>query len=277
MYIVGRRISVAFAVAVIVAVTGCERDTTTINQDTYGCLNVRSDAADVPFTSKTVRSSAREITIDHVTADVTVKVSKVASAAVEFTFEAPAKMQSALTSKKADDALQLGFNCTAGTTLNRMPQLTMTVGRGTALLLGSSSGDVTIGDIEGSLWTTLSGSGDVTVGKVKSLSADLSGSGDLKVENVTGPIDVTASGSGNLTVGNADKRTSVETSGSGDIVLGGEHLPYLSVDSSSSGDVTFTGAVEQADLTSSGSGDVRIRSADTVRKDSTGSGEITIG
>lgn len=274
-----RRIVEVFAATSLLATAGCGGDgAATVNQGTYQCLNVRSDAASVPFTSTTATANATEITIDHIVADVDIQVTDDSSTAIRYTFEAPAKLQSALTHHKTGKAaLGLGFNCSTNMTLDRMPQLTMTVGRGAALHLGSSSGDVTIGDINGPLWTTVSGSGNVTVGKVTTLSADLSGSGDLKVDDVSGPIDATASGSGNLTIGNAHKRTAVETSGSGDIVIGGEHLPYLSVDASSSGDITFAGDVDEADLTSSGSGDIRIRSVDSVRKDTTGSGEISIG
>lgn len=267
----------------LLAATGCS-STTSVNQSGLGCLNVDSGAEKIPTTTRKVeRRGITMLTLNGIPADVEIKVSDTLAATYSFT--APQQLQSKLSWKESEAGgskeLLLTFDCRASDQsmkLDKLPRLTMTIGRGTDLsFVHSGIGPMTVGDTKGPVRAAVSGTGTTQIGAVTNLSINKSGTGEMTVQSASGSVDIDKSGTGNLAINNISQRTEVRASGTGDVILQGDSIPYLLIDKSGTGDVTFTGHTDMADLNSSGTGDITIGSARDVQQESSGTGDINIG
>ena len=267
----------------LLAATGCS-STTSVNQSNLGCLNVVSGAEEIPTTTyKVERPGITALTLNGIPADVEIKVSDAQAAAYSFT--APQQLQSKLSWKESETGgnkeLLLTFDCQSSDQpleLDKLPQLTMTIGRGIDLSFDHSGiGSMAVGDTEGPVHATVSGTGTTQIGAVTNLSIDKSGTGEMTVQSASGSVDIDKSGTGNLAIDSISQRTEVRASGTGDVILQGDSTPYLLIDKSGTGDVTFTGHADMADLDSSGTGDITIGSVGDVQQESSGTGDINIG
>lgn len=154
--------------------------------------------------------------------------------------------------------------------------LRITVPAGAGLALRNVVGEVTGGDLAGTLEID-TGSGDVTL---ESFRGDLvvdTGSGDVSVGSLDGSGNVDT-GSGDVEIGDlAGDRVLVDT-GSGDVVLGPGRMRSLEVDTGS-GDIEGRDVDAESMMFDTGSGDVKISGpldwARSVTAD-TGSGDVEI-
>jgi hypothetical protein len=162
----------------------------------------------------------------------------------------------------------------------------------------SADGDITLGNTDAPVILTLNGSGDVKAGHTGPLilaqhgSADLSlgevsgsatldmtGSGDVRIKALTGPLTIKHQGSGDVAIGRIESPVAtIESSGSGDKLLGGGHIENLLVRMSGDGDLAVAADVHDANVSASGGGDVKLgKVTGNISRDASGGSNIIVG
>lgn len=143
------------------------------------------------------------------------------------------------------------------------------------------SGDVSIGEVAGTVEAELHGSGDLTIGEgaIPHLSLQSSGSGDIVMRHaVIGGGTIMLAGSGDFTADRIRGRIEASTSGSGDIAIGSIVADTVQLDGGGSGDIIVRGGgigVLTADRR--GSGDLVVRAViQTATIAHHGDGTVTI-
>lgn len=143
--------------------------------------------------------------------------------------------------------------------------VTVEVPKGTTIKVGKLFGKAVIGDTEGDLHVKAKGSTRVNAGKIQSLYLDISGSADVRINEVSGDVEVVVSGSGDVDIrGGHSKSFNVRVSGSGDVKHRGvSDAANLRV--SGSGDITLGECLSVPVKSVSGSGDINIHKAPVSR------------
>lgn len=136
-------------------------------------------------------------------------------------------------------------------------------------------GNVTLGNIVGTLALDNRGSADVTVGNTGQIAASLKGSGDLTGANSTDVI-MKSHGSGDVELANLDS-LEMTLHGSGDLITGDIDGP-VELLSHGSGDIELGDVSGRLSYSGHGSGDLEVSSVqgETLDVQSQGSGDIEI-
>jgi hypothetical protein len=164
----------------------------------------------------------------------------------------------------------------------------------------SSTGDGTLrlGDTLAPVVLTLTGSGDVTGGRVGrlvlgvhgnsdvSLGAvlqggvlEMTGSGDVRLASLNGELVVKHQGSGDLAIGHIEVASAdLESTGSGDMLLGGGLIGTLVAHLNGHGDLAVAATVHNADVSAHGGGDVKLGPVTgTLNRSAGGGSDIYVG
>lgn len=175
--------------------------------------------------------------------------------------------------------------------LEDYPALTLTVPKGTQLVIRNAipfakfgdlggvdatmdhCGKVTAGNISGPAIITLQGSGDFIAGNTKDAQIILRGSGDVALGDV-GDIDANLVGSGDIKFGQA-RAARLSLTGSGDIV--GQSVASADLSLTGSGDIDIENVENGLTARLQGSGDLEIgQTSGPVDASAAGSGDIYI-
>lgn len=137
--------------------------------------------------------------------------------------------------------------------------VTVKVPRGTYIVVDGVDGDVSIGDVDGSLDVNAKGSAEIRVGRMREATIAVFGATDVCLAEVNGSLTANIMGSGDINV-----RSGIVTD--------------LRVQIVGSGDFYFGGEADTATLSVMGSGDITVdRVKGRVNKRSMGSGSINVG
>jgi len=136
-----------------------------------------------------------------------------------------------------------------------------------------------IGPVGGPLTLALSGSGTVRAEAVDRLSAQLSGSQHLQVDQVQGEARLVMSGSDETDIDRADLRhLDAVLSGSGSLSVGSGHIASGSIRGSGSTNAEIGASTGDLSVTLAGSGTVRLaRQEGTLTRSVAGSARILVG
>jgi len=143
----------------------------------------------------------------------------------------------------------------------------------------TGSGDVNGGRV-GYLTLAVHGSSDVKLGVVRGGAAlEMTGSGDVRLTSVLGALVIKRQGSGDLAVGHIEAPTvDIQSSGSGDTLLGGGSIATLVSHMQGAGDLAVAADVHDGDVSAYGGGDVKLgRITGTVRRSHGGGSDIYVG
>lgn len=123
-------------------------------------------------------------------------------------------------------------------------------------LLGD--GDLGIGKVDGEFDLKIYGSGKVEAGAVGPSSVKIAGSGDVTTGDVNGSLSVSISGKGDVRSGKVKGAATLAMDGDGDIRIGGGRAAPFKVAINGDGDVYFPGMAVDPDIKVHGRGDVTI-------------------
>lgn len=233
---------------------------------------------------------ARNLSLDHVIADVTVNVRDGGQASVEI--QGPRYLVNDMHAQAGGGTLSITGPASDNRNFNvwdvskwfdysdvneQKIRVWVTVPRGSDVNATHMIGDLTIGDLMGHL-SVETISSDVKVGRVTDAKLKIVGGGDISVTSVQGMLSLDIAGSGDVKVGSVGGAASITVAGSGDTVLsnvGGG----LKADIAGSGDLTAGNVNGPVNVSMAGSGDVRIAGgkADPLKISMVGGGDFHFG
>jgi hypothetical protein len=145
--------------------------------------------------------------------------------------------------------------------------------------IDESNGNYTIGPVAGPLAADLSGSIQLHADSVTTLAVDMSGSGQVTIGQADGTVHADMSGSGTIDIGTGTlPDLTLDMSGSGRFRLGAGSIAKLRLETDGSGQVQIGGTVGDGTISISGSGSVNIaKVTGQLRQDVSGSGSVQIG
>jgi hypothetical protein len=166
-------------------------------------------------------------------------------------------------------------------TLTQAADGTLTVGDTDApvILALNGSGDVHMGRT-GPFILTQHGSGDLSLDDVTgSAMLDMTGSGDVRMKSLDGVLNIKHRGSGDVAIGRINASfVGIDSSGSGDKLLGGGHIDNLQVRMTGDGDLAVAAEVRNATVNASGGGDVKLgKVTGSLSRDASGGSDIIVG
>ena len=118
----------------------------------------------------------------------------------------------------------------------------------------TSCGELDFGDVNGAFDVRISGSADVTASNTGALNLSITGSGDFTAQDVA-EAKVNVIGSGDIEIANIHGAASVESRGSGDVIIEDINGRF-DYDGVGSGDLEIGNIAGAADIHTAGSGDV---------------------
>ncbi|MBS0275794.1 MAG: DUF2807 domain-containing protein [Proteobacteria bacterium] len=153
----------------------------------------------------------------------------------------------------------------------------VTVPRGSDVNAKHMIGDLTVGDTNGHLYVETISS-DVKVGRVSDAKLKIVGGGDISVSSVQGTLSLDIAGSGDVRVGTVGGSAAITVAGSGDSSItnvGGG----LNANIAGSGDLKVGNVNGAVTISMAGSGDVSIAGgkADPLKASLVGGGDLSFG
>lgn len=157
------------------------------------------------------------------------------------------------------------------------PVVTVRVPEGTPVDIEDMTGDLTIGDLNGTLSLDAVGALDATIGDVTSVTIDVAGAADIELGDVAGALVIEIAGAGDVTAGSS-YRADIEISGASDVSLGAV-ATGLDISVAGIGDVDVASVNGSVDISLAGAGDIRIEEgrADPFDVSIAGAGDVYFG
>lgn len=263
-------ILIGAAVAALVILPARASDWTWVNGETHGF-------------------AARQVDLEHIAADVTVKPVD-GQGGVKLSLFGPRFLVNEIATKTEGDTLVVSGHADHNFGVwdwskwfdyshvdnNKKVRIVLLVPHGSPLIARHMVGDLTVGDLDGKI-NIDTASGDVKIGRVASADVNAAGSGDIEIGQVNGGLQLSVAGSGDIKVG-PTQGAKVSIAGSGDAMLGPVNGP-LRADLAGSGGLTIQSVNGPVVLSVAGSGDTDIKggTANPLKVSIVGSGGLSFG
>lgn len=233
----------------------------------------------------------RNLSLDHVIADVTVNVRDGKGTSVEI--QGPRYLVNDMRTQSGGSTVSISGPANDNRNFNvwdvskwfdysdvgedQKVKVWVTVPRGSDVRAKHMIGDLTVGDTNGPLYVETVSS-DVKVGRVSEAKLKIVGGGDISVSGVQGMLSLDIAGSGDVRVGNVGGAAAITVAGSGDSSIsnvGGG----LNANIAGSGDLKVGNVNGPVTVSMAGSGDVSIAGgkADPLKVSLVGGGDLSFG